>query len=344
MKTAKTICLLGGYGDIGLRVARVLHEETNDMILLVGRDADRAKHAALSIGSRCEGFALNVRGHDAATQLAGAALCINLTEATPPALAAALVANGTHYIDSSATPTYVADLEETINALPSPRATGVLEAGLAPGLTNLLAARLCEVHPDTRSIDILIELGMGTHHGLAATAWTLQALDQTYPMKFRGNWQEIRTGAISRRFVIEAQSILGVGFAFSDQKSIARDLDLMGARTFLAINPSWMTKILHWLSQAPLRRFLGHNATKLARAMQRLPIIGSKGTRVIIEGRNAQGDVITTDSISGGPQADLTASVVTQLALALMHSSTELPPGLQPLRMFVDPASIVERL
>lgn len=218
------------------------------------------------------------------------------------------------------------------------------EAGLAPGLTNLLAARLCEVHPDTRSIGILIELGMGTHHGLAATAWTLQALDRTYRMKFRGNWQEIRTGVISRRFVIAAANILGVGFAFSDQKSIARDQNLMGARSFLAINPSWMTKILHWLSQAPLRGFLGRNSTRLARAMQRLPVMGSQGTRLFIEGRIAQGDVITTESISGGPQADLTASVVTQLALALMHSSTKLPPGLQPLSMFVDPASIVERL
>lgn len=344
MTTAKTICLLGGYGDIGLRVARGLHEDTNDMILLVGRDADRAKRAAFSIGPRCDGFALDVRGHTAAAQLEGAALCINLTEATPPALAAALVANGTHFIDTSATPTYVANLEETINALPGPRATGVLEAGLAPGLTNLLAARMCDIHPDTRSIDILIELGMGTHHGLAATAWTLQALHQTYPVKSRGDWREIRTGAISRRFFLDAESILGIGFALSDQKSIARDLDLMGARTFLATSPSWMTKVLHGLSRMPLRRFIGRNSTTLARAIQRLPVMGSQGTRLIIEGRNAQGDVISTRSISGGPQADLTASVVTRLALALMHRSTELPPGLQPLSMFVDPDLIVERL
>jgi len=75
--------------------------------------------------------------------------------------------------------------------------------------------------------------------------------------------------------------------------------------------------------------------------MQRLPAMGSQGTRLIIEGRNAQDDIIATDSICGGPQADLTASVVTRLALALIHSSTELPPGLQPLGLFVDPDSIV---
>lgn len=125
MKSAKTICLLGGYGDIGLRVARLLHEETNDKVLLAGRNGARAKTAALSIGPRCGGMTLDVRGQHAAEQLAEVTLCINLTEATLPALAAALVANGMHFIYSSALPTYVADLEQTINALPSPRVTGV---------------------------------------------------------------------------------------------------------------------------------------------------------------------------------------------------------------------------
>jgi len=343
VNSARTICLLGGYGDVGIRVARLLHEETSSRVVLVGRDEKRAKRAAALVGPRSEGMALDVRGPHAAEHLAEATLCINLTEATPPKLAATLVANGTHFIDTSATPTYVADLRAAIDALPDPRATGVLETGLAPGLTNLLAARLCEDHPDTGSIDILIELGMGAHHGLAATAWTLQALDQTYPMKSQGKWQEVRTGAVSRRFTIQGRSILGVGFAFSDQQSIARDLGLAGARTFLAIDPGWMTNTLHWLSRAPVRRFLGGNSTAIARALQRLPVLGPPGTRVLVEGYNARGEITGKESMSGGPQAELTSHVVAHLALALMHPATDLPPGLQPLGMFVDPASFVER-
>ena len=344
VSSASSICILGGYGDVGLRVAGLLHAQTHARLLLVGRDAKRADTAALSIGPRCRGLALDVHDQDAAARLADAALCVNLTEATPPALAADLISNGTHFIDSSASPAYVADLEKTINALPGPRATAVLEAGLAPGLTNLLAARMCERHPDTRSIDILLELGMGVHHGLAATAWTLQALGRTYPMKSDGNWHEIRTGAICRHFTSSTENILGIGFAFSDQRSIARDLDLAGARTFLAISPGWMTTALRWLGRGPLRHVLRRNAMAAARIMQHLPTLGSKGTRLIIEGRNAQGKVIGMHHFSSGPQSDLTAGVIAQLALALMSPSTDPRRGLQPLGTFVDPASFAERM
>ena len=118
---------------------------------------------------------------------------------------------------------------------PSARTTGVVEAALAPKLANLLAARLSEVHPDIRSINTFIVSRMGAHHGLAATAWALKALGQTYPLKFRGGWQAVRTGATSRRFAIDAENILGIGFAFNDQKSAVRNQGLTGERKFFAL-------------------------------------------------------------------------------------------------------------
>ena len=336
---AETICLLGGYGDVGVRLAHLLHDNTQCRILLAGRDGQRAQTAAVSVGERCLGMTLDARTPDAAARLAGVSLCVNLTEATPPALATRLVTGGTHFIDSSASPAYVADLRRAIGAVPVPRASGVVETGLAPGLTNLLASHMCQTHPDTRSIDILIELGMGAHHGVAATEWTLRALTQIYPMKSGGQWQDIQTGVISRSFTSAKGPILGIGFAFSDQGSIARDLNLDGARTFLAIDPGWMTRLMRWLSRSPLRNLLVAKARPLARAMQYLPGMGGNGTRLTLEGRDAQGALIATDRLSGGPQADMTAAVIALAVLELLKPDSAVKNGLQTLDKLLDPAS-----
>ena len=338
----ETLCLLGGYGDVGLRLARLLHDQTAFTIVLAGRSAGRADTAARAVGPRCRGMALDVRMPGALAPLAGMALCVNLTEATPPHLAASLIANGTHFIDSAASPAYVADLRRAIDAVSVPQAMAVLETGLAPGLTNLLARRMCQARPETSSIDILIELGMGAHHGLAATEWSLQALAQTYPMKSGGQWQEIRTGALSRHFATERGSIRGIGFSFSDQASIARDLNLDGARTFLALDPSWMTTVMGWLSRSPLRNMAARKAGPLARIMQRLPVMGATATRLTLEGRNARNEVIATHSVSGGEQAGMTATVIAQVVQEVLRPTTAARPGLQALDALLDPASISE--
>jgi len=337
------ICLLGGYGDVGLRLAGLLHQDTQLHIVLAGRNGQRAEAAARDIGPRCHGMALDVGAPDAAARLAEMALCINLTEATPPELAASLIAAGTHFIDSAATPAYVAGLGLAIAAVAAPRATAVLQTGLAPGLTNLLATQITRAHPETRSIDILIEMGMGTHHGVAATEWTLQALGQSYPMKWNGTWQEIRTGAIARKFDTDQGPVHAMGFAFVDQASIARDLDLAGARTFLAVDPGWMTRVLRGLTAAPLRGLMMRYSAPLTRIMQRGPTMGGTGTRLILEGRNDRGDVIATRGLTGGPQADMTAAVIAQAATALLRPTAPVKPGMQPLSAVLDPATITER-
>lgn len=336
----RKICLLGGYGDVGLRLAALLHERTPHIIALAGRDGERADGAARSVGARCRGLALDMRGPGALAQLADMDLCVNLTEATPPRLAADLIANGTHFIDSAASPTYVADLRQAIAAVQVPRAIGVLETGVAPGLTNLLAQGMCVAHPEIRSIDILIELGMGTHHGLAATEWTLQALAQSYPMKTGGQWHKTRTGAISRRFTTDTGSVRAIGFAFCDQASIARDLELDGVRTFLALDPGWMTRAVGWLSQGSLGNLLARRSGPVARAMRRMPPMGGSGTRLFVEGHNGHGEAIAARRLMAGPQAGMTASVIAQAVQQALRRGPDLPPGLQALHALLDPASI----
>lgn len=325
----ETICLLGGYGDVGLRLARLLHARCQARIVLAGRDGERAGNAAREIGPRCEGMALDIRAADAIERLRDMTLCVNLTEASPPALAAALIAGGSHFIDSSASPDYVAALRDAIGKVTTPQATAVLATGLAPGLTNLIAARLCRAHPDIRRIDVLIEMGMGVHHGFAATEWTLHSLGQTYPVKMNGQWHEVRTGTLNRSFDTETRRIDAIGFAFSDQQDIARDHALDGARTFLAVDPGWITPVLRWLSRPAPSAFVRRHAATLARWMLRTPTMGGFGTRLAVEAFDADGNILGEEYLSDGPQADLTAAVLAETVLALTQPGNH--PGLRTL-------------
>lgn len=328
------ICLLGGYGDVGLRLARLLHSRSEVQIILAGRNGAYATSAANRIGSRCEGMALDIKQANAYKQLKNMTLCINLTEATPPVLAATLVANGIHFIDSSASPDYVELLKKAIKKIDNPQAAAVLEAGLAPGLTNLLAKRLYQDNPDTRRIDVLIEMGMGVHHGFAATEWTVKALGQTYPIKINGQWQQIRTGELSRTFDIDNENIYAIGFAFSDQQSIASSHNLDSARTFLAVSPSWMTHLLGKLCHPTFSAFINRHVALLTRWMLKMPTMGGMGTRLIVEAYDDNDNILASKYISGGPQADLTAAVLADTALAIMQSKLAL--GLQTLDAILD--------
>lgn len=318
--TERKICILGGYGDVGLRVARLLHARSEARILLAGRNGIEAERAARTVGERCEGMGLDVKANDAAERLKEMSLCINLTEATPPDLAAGMIAEGTYFIDSSASSAYVVALRKAIEAVEEPRATGILEAGLAPGLTNVMAADLCRDHPQTRRIEVLIEMGMGVHHGFAATEWTLKSLGRSYPVKMGGIWREIRTGALRRTFETDAEAIKAIGFAFCDQKSIARDNALDTARTYLAVEPGWVTRILGWLSRPVLSALFRRHAGAVARLMLRLPTMGGTGTRVIVEAYDTQESLLGKKALSGGPQADLTAEVLAFAVMAMTQA------------------------
>ncbi len=340
MNTAK-ICLLGGYGDVGLRLARLLHEHSDHRIVLAGRDGSRAAAAAREIGPRCDGLQLDARAADAAEQLSSMSLCTNLTEATPPALAATLIAAGTHFVDSSASPDYVSSLRAAIGGVSAPNATAVLEAGLAPGLTNLIADRLCREHPETRQVDVLIELGMGVHHGLAATEWTLRSLGRTYPVKLDGRWQRVCTAALTRTFDTDTGPVDAIGFAFSDQQSIARNNDLDAARTFLALDPSWMTRSLRWFSRSAPSTLIRHRASTLAHWTRRVPPVGPTGTRLVVEALDREGNYVAGDQLDGGPQAEITAAVLAEAAMALTRPGNS--RGIRALASLLDDQSLRER-
>lgn len=307
------VWIIGGYGDVGRKLAGMLAQDCRLSVVIAGRDGSKADAAAAAIGPQIRGVGLDVT-HADAEKLPPAAY-VNLVEATPPDLVAALVSRGARMIESSATPTYLKALEYAVKERPGPGLLA-LNAGVSPGLTNVMAAALKRRFPDTRSADIVIEIGMGRHHGNAATRWTFASMGADYPAWHEGNETRVRPGALSRkvRFEGDRSARLALGFGFSDQIAIGRQLNLDGAWTFLAVDPPWVTRAIQATLRAGLGAVLAGQAGRLTDLFARGPTMGRSGTRLLVEGHDDAGSVSGRIEIHTGSQAAATAAM---LALAV---------------------------
>jgi hypothetical protein len=207
------------------------------------------------------------------------------------------------FVDITATTGYVAGLERL-----RPRAPLVLSVGLAPGLTNLLAAA---VHRDVPGpVDVALVLGTGEEYGPASVGWSAgllgtrftdpatatAILNYTRPQRFRlpglGNRQLLRVN-------------------FSDQHTLTRDL-AVPVRTYFGLTSRTATAALGVMTRIP-------GSATLARHLH-LP----GNDRWLALARGADG---TARWATGHPQAHATAAVAAFAA----RITPRLEPGIHHL-------------
>lgn len=139
-------------------------------------------------------------------------------------------------------------------------AIAVLAVGLAPGLTNLLAAECHALFERTDSIDVSVLLGTGDAHGVAAIRWTMQNLltDATKKKETK---------------VIDFGPHLGrhrsLPFHFADQHTLPQSIGVGHITTRLALDRGLATatlvalrrwnpsgRVRAWLTGAPFAHLL----------------------------------------------------------------------------------------
>lgn len=339
VKNAPEIWLVGGYGDVGLKTARHLSEFTDARVVLAGRDADKAKRAALGVGASVQGAKLDITESKAAERLSSASFIVSFTEEFPPSLVAKIVKRNQVFVDTSANPDYADSLASAVETILDPKGLAVLGAGLAPGLTGVLARGITMQYPETRGIDIVVEMGMGRRHGHAGTRWTIENLAGFYPLKLDGSWTRITPGTLRRkvRFANTAKDVSAIGFGFSDQVSIARDLELDTVRSFLALDPPWATQLLGWLAGSAGGRVAAAHTKRVLQVMDRLPTVGGVGTRLLIEGfDNAGRRTSQQQLLSGGDQAQITAIMVAATVMTIMNRRENTSAGLVQMHRLID--------
>ncbi|WP_017623084.1 hypothetical protein [Nocardiopsis chromatogenes] len=226
--------VLGGYGAVGGPVVRFLREHGHTAVA-AGRDAARAD---VRIDLRENGL----RGYREA--LDGVDVVVNAAGAEDPVLIAAATGRGAAFVDATATASYAAEAERL-----DPAAPVLLSVGLAPGLTNLLAADLAASARRPAPIDLAVLLGAGEAHGKAAQEWSSGLIGADFPdpvsgapvRNFTGS-QAFRLPGLGRRRLYRAD--------FSDQHTLTRDLGVP-VRTWFGLDSRAATVALAALTRVP---------------------------------------------------------------------------------------------
>jgi saccharopine dehydrogenase-like NADP-dependent oxidoreductase len=296
--------VLGGYGVSGAPAVEMLRAG-GDSAVAAGRDPARADRV------------IDLRAPDRAAfvdALDDVDVVVNAAGGEDPGLVAAAANRGVAFVDITATRSYVAAIERL-----APRAPVLLSVGLAPGLTNLLAAAVHEATPGRQGIDIALVVGAGERHGAAGVAWSFGLLGRRFADPATG--RRVRNYTRPRRFELPGLGRRRLYRAdFSDQHVLTRDLGV-GVRTYFGLDSRAATATLATLTWLPGG----------SHAPQGLHLPG--GDRWQALARSEDG---TTRWAQGRLQSHATAV----LAAAAARRAVELPAGVHHLHQVMGLADI----
>lgn len=259
----KNLVIVGGYGNIGMDVARRLRAPPeNRPVFLAGRNADKARRSAARVGALP--LVLDLDDPHSWSLPEGGGVVLACVDHTDASFARFALDHGFDYVDITASDPLLRDLEQ-LDALARKRGRkALLSVGFAPGLTNLLAARCVEGSATEDPMHIALRLGLGEVHGPAAFAWTLAAMEP---------------GARPEPVRFGKRRALGVRVAFADQFIVQRTLHVPDVHTTLTVENGLWTG-LFWLA-APLLRRWPRLAARLSARGSGLPLFSDRcGIRV----------------------------------------------------------------
>ncbi|MCW4351794.1 NAD-dependent epimerase/dehydratase family protein [Hoyosella sp. YIM 151337] len=287
--TPKRVVVLGGYGAVGAHTTALLRS-AGHTVITTGRDPARADHL------------LNIRDHAAAAAMArGADIVINATGAEDPGLAMSVTGAGAVLIDITATQSYLEDLARHHHTAPI-----LVSVGVAPGITNLLAAELHRRTPGP--IDIVIMLGAGKKHGAAATEWTNRLVGAHFTTP---DGTRVRNFSSSRVFRLPNHGRRRAYRAdFSDQHVLSRDLGTP-VRSYFLLDSRAATGALAILTRLP-------GPPRMPAGM---PVPGATD-RFLLLARATSGEAVY---VPGREQSRATAAVTA----AMVTFAHRLQPGIQ---------------
>lgn len=260
--------------------------------------------------------------------LAGVDLVIVCMDQEDPGFARKVLSSGIHYVDVTADDSFF----KSVEALPEAevRATALLSVGLAPGITNLLAANAASALDSVDRIDIGLLLGLGDAHGEAAMRWTLRNIfsaraAEPRMIDFGQHWGQRRTHWMD----------------FADQHALRRTMPGMRTATRMAFDSRWMTALLFAAGS------LFRGSRLMEEILLRISPLFSFGSDACIAAAEARGmkDGRPAQAVArfqGRKEADVTASVAAAVSILLLEK--ELGRGVFHIHQLFKTAELAARL
>jgi saccharopine dehydrogenase-like NADP-dependent oxidoreductase len=343
------ILIVGGYGVVGGRIAAELAPDYPDRVIVAGRDLDRANAAATAIGHGVRGREADVTlSSSIAAALGDVAVVMSCIDQPGRGLLHAAIERGLRYTDI--TP-HLTELGrglgfERIDA--AARASGarlVLGTGIVPGIANVMVRALADGLGGATGIETSLLLSARDVAGPASFDYFLQELSM--PFEIHVNGADHPAYAFSDQRLVEFPAPVGMRpaylFPFSDQVLYPRTMGARTALTRLAIEPSWLAKLLAMVVRSRAARLISHEAVRHAISQRRRKVMSSEDTRFALRVDVTHHGQSSHATLVGRTQADAAAAGATGVLRALLDGEVAKPGAWMPEQV-IDPGPFFERL
>src|SRR5215204_1591244 len=343
------ILIIGGYGTVGRRVAADLAPDYSGRVVVAGRSAEKAAQLAAELGHGVRGRRVDVGdlgSVEAALESVGLVMsCIDQPE---PHLLRAAIARGLAYTDIAPHLMTRRPTEAMKGEAAQTGARIVLGAGLAPGISSLLARLGADRVGAVESVESNVLLSVGDAYGPASRKYLMEEIALPYAVRIEGREVPMRPFAASApvNFGPPFGERTPYLFPFSDQVFLPETLSARTALSRLVLEPPWLGKVLSVLVRlritAALRRRAGAEE-RVQRLMARLQrrYRGRDWYGVVVDVRGARGRVRA--SLVGRGQATGTAIGAATVVRALAEGEVE-RSGIWLAEQVVPPGPFFERL
>ena len=247
------IIIIGASGAVGSAIVKHLDAASQYQLTLAGRRLGPLARLKETLHKDTQIIQVDVARTRDTDFLTGAALlimCVDIPDSTIPE---ACVAHGVHYMDISASQQVLAYLEATDEAARTRGVAMLFSVGLAPGLTNLLAANVLQQLPNASALEIYILLGLGEAHGDQAFQWTFDHLHRQYRIKSGGIDKRVKSFTDPKTTTLAGSRTFYL-FDFADQYILKNIKGLKSVSTRLAFDNRFFTALVAALRTLGLTR------------------------------------------------------------------------------------------
>lgn len=340
-KPPPQILVVGGYGEVGSRIAGILEAAHAGTVVVAGRNPGRAATGRPARRIDVEDPA----AIDAA--LTGVDVVVACVRQREPLLLHAAVRRGLAY--TSIAPPWLAwrELERLHREAQGTGARIVAAAGLEPGISSMLARIATDRLEIIDAIETALLLGVGDAYGSDSMAFLVEELAQSYEILVDARLHPAK--AFGAKTVVEFPDPIGRRLAytmpFRDQLYYPHTL---GARTSiarLALDPPWIARaisaLLRFGARTLTQRAGPRDAIHRWTASLRRRYVDADRFALVVQARG--GDRIVRATLSGRGQAQATAIGAAAIAHALAAREMN-QPGVWLAEQVIDPDRFLARL
>jgi saccharopine dehydrogenase-like NADP-dependent oxidoreductase len=340
MSSQREILVIGGYGEVGRRLAAILETAHPGAVIVGGRNPVRAGGLRsrrvdvddeTSIDSALEGVDTVVA-------------CVRQKGAQ---LLQAAVRRGIAYT-SIAPPWMMWPEIEPLDAEAKKRgARIVLAAGIEPGISSVLARIGADRLGGVDAIETALLLGVGDAYGGDSLVFLFEELAQEYRVFVDG--RHIPAHAFDRSKRVSFPSPIGerrvYPIPFRDQLYYPRTLGARTAVAWIALDPPWLGRVISTATRVGARAVMSRGPTNgaLHRLTEKLRARYSDRDRFALVVEVRRGDRVLRSTLSGRHQAQATAIGAAAIAEALFSRETN-APGVWLAEQAIAPEPFLARL